>query len=208
MSTWKNLFSDDPSSSGKQERCRLPGNQGRYVKQNAKRKYTSKRRFHGNQFSNKSASKSRKNRTSIVTKADLEKTVSCRKIKEVRPNKIEQSITGYRLLDMTILEELINCLLCPECEHLEGLCIIEDCLKRKGIASFISINCSNCSFTIGKYSSKTVTNKNIGKSCINNTFEVNLRAVYAMRSCGVGHKGLEKSLRSNEYAATNDKEKL
>ena len=67
---------------------------------------------------------------------------------------------GYRLLDMNIYEEILSAVLCPECCN-EGLHVEEDDSKRKGLVNFILVKCTNCGFTLQKYTSKTV--QNMGK---------------------------------------------
>ena len=66
----------------------------------------------------------------------------------------------------------------------------EEGSKRKGCASCIVIKCIQCTYTIEKYTSQSI--KNIEKKQEMRNFEVNVRTVYAMRNCGVGHTGLEK----------------
>ena len=53
------------------------------------------------------------------------------------------------------------------------------------MASYLKINCSDCPFSYSKYTSKGVENNQ-------QAMEVNIRSVYAMRKCGVGHTGLQK----------------
>ena len=47
---------------------------------------------------------------------------------------------------------------------------IEDMLKRKGLASYLNLKCTNCPFIYSGY----------------------VRSVYGMRRIGVGHKGLQR----------------
>ena len=56
-----------------------------------------------------------------------------------------------------------------------------------------------------KYTSLSI--ENIEKKKGMRNFEVNVRSVYAMRNCGVGHRGRE-ILWLNEYAPTYDEKKF
>ena len=93
-------------------------------------------------------------------------------MKEVKED--ERTVDGYRLFEMVIFEDIIKSLGCPECKHTTSLYVKEEESKGKGCASCIIIKRLQCTYTMKKY------------------FEVNLRTVYAMRNCGVGHRGLEK----------------
>ena len=85
---------------------------------------------------------------------------------------------------MSILNNLLRLLCCPEClEH--SLVIEEDITKRKGLSSFLIVACSSCRFSWSSHTSKGVKDNQ-------RVMEVNLRSVYAMRRCGVGHNGLQK----------------
>ena len=61
--------------------------------------------------------------------------------------------------------------------------------KKKGLPSFLSVNCSNCGYSKESYTSQTLCNsKDKGMK----PMEVNSRAVYAARTVGQGYSGLEK----------------
>ena len=162
------------SSSKKNTRKRLPGDAGRCTKLSSKRKY-SKRHFAGNQYTKE------KTTTETVSEKIIEEIVA----------DVDETLTerpeGYRLFDMNIFQEMLSAVLCPECCN-EGLNVEENESKRKGLANFILVKCTNCSFTLQKYTSKTV--QNIGKPGMQ-SFDVNLRSVYTFRRCGVGHRGIQ-----------------
>ena len=164
------------SSSNKNTRKRLPGDAGRCTKLSSKKKYSKKRHFAGNQYTKE------KKKT---------KTVSEKKIEEIVVD-VDETLTerpeGYRLFDMDIFQEILSAVLCPECCN-EGLTVEEDDTKRKGLANFILVKCTNCGFTLQKYTSKTV--QNIGKPGMQ-SFDANLRSAYAFIRCGLGHRGIEK----------------
>ena len=168
------------------------GNADKCTKDSSKRKYNRKRKYYGNQYSNKKtvvsdttteASRSTKSRRkSVVTEDDKKKTASHRKLKNVVSTQ-SNALEGFRLIDMSILHNLLRLLCCPEClEH--SLVIEEGITKRKGLSSFLTVNCSSCPFSWSSHTCKGVKDNQ-------RIMEVNLRSVYAMR-CGVGHNGLQK----------------
>ena len=118
------------------------GNTDKCTKDSSKTKYSRIRKYHGNQHSNKKtaemvsditaeASRSTKSRRkSVVTEDDKKKTASHKKLKNVVTTQFN-SLEGFRLIDMSILNNLLRLLCCPEClEH--SLVIEEDITKRKG----------------------------------------------------------------------------
>ena len=169
------------------------GNSDKCTKDSSKRKYNRKRKYYGKQYSNKKtvvsdatteASRSTKSRrTSVVTEDDKKKTASHRKLKNVVSTQ-SNALEGFRLIDMSILHNLLGLLCCPECLEY-SLVIEEDITKRKGLSSFLTVNCSSCPFSWSSHTSKGVKDNQ-------RIMEVNLRSVYAMRRCGVGHNGLQK----------------
>ena len=86
--------------------------------------YRKSRRFHGNQHSNK-AKKKTTDRKSSVTEDARKSTISGKKIMDISAPKYTQNIDGYRLVDMSILDNIINKLLCPSCQGF-GLHTSED----------------------------------------------------------------------------------
>ena len=116
--------------------------------------------------------------------------VSANKVKKVKQQKKSSPIEGYRLVDMELIQYLITSLACPEC-HEKTLVVEEDKFKKKGLASFIIVSCSNCFYESSSFTSKGVQPLD-EETREMKPFEVNIRSVYAFRSCGVGHTGIEK----------------
>ena len=109
-------------------------------------------------------------------------TVSEKKVEIINvPSPSLRNITGNRIMDMDILSSIICLLLCPVCK-LGNMKLSEITSKKKGLASCLLFQCSRCSYFIEQYTSKS--NKQ--------SFEINTRAVYSMRSCGQGYAGLER----------------
>lgn len=180
------------------------GNARRCSKERSKRKYSKKRNRRGsNQYTKKKAEKTliddNDNQSGeiafsvvvddvvsddkIDSVPETRTTASSKKIKPVKEVEDDHFI-GFRLFDVSILKELIDQVLCPTCRN-KSLEIGENVDRRKGLASFFVVECSNCEFSYSNYTSKGVTGSQ-------QLMEVNMRSVYAMRRIGVGHKGLEK----------------
>ena len=160
-------------------RKRPSGDSGRCTKQSSKRNYSSKKR------------KGPPNRYTKLKDGAAKKKdspVSVKKIKRIRKRKT-CCLEGYRLIDVQILENMICSLACPSCFE-KDLFVVEDPIKRKGLASHISIRCT-CGYEKEDYTSKVIVdNKNSVRGM--KPCEVNTRIVYALRTCGLGHAGLEK----------------
>ena len=103
------------------------GDASRCVKQSAKRRYTRKRKYGGNQYTKVKESKN------ITTPVSVKKV---RDVKKRKPNRNE----GYRLFDIQIFEDIVTSLACPKllphCPKCleKDLCVEEDGLKNKGLA--------------------------------------------------------------------------
>ena len=91
-------------------------------------------------------------------------------------------ITGFRFVDISMLTEVFQMLLCPECKA--GNISIEEESMKMGFASTITVACEKekCNF-----SASFCTSSKVGHS-----YEVNRRALLAARNIGVGHQGLTK----------------
>ena len=116
--------------------------------------------------------------------------VSAKKVKKVKQQQKISPIEGYRLVDMESIRYLITSLACPECYE-KTLVVEEDKFKKKGLAPFIIVSCSNCFYESSSFTSKGVqplAEETKGMK----PFEVNIRSVYAFRSCDVGLNGIEK----------------
>ena len=70
---------------------------------------------------------------------------------------------------------------CPDCLSLT-LSLQEMPQKKKGLSSYLYIRCKKCEYERPFYTSQT---------CNDKAFDVNKRIIYAMRSCGQGHAGID-----------------
>ena len=97
-----------------------------------------------------------------------------------------ETVEGYRLFGMGIFSKLVGDLLCPDCCDSQ-LYVSTDISKRKGLASHVSMKCT-CGYTRSEYTSTIIQKQGKGVKA----FDVNMRIVYAMRSCGPGYNALER----------------
>ena len=139
---------------------KLPGDDGRCMKQAAKRNYKSKKRtFHGNKHTSKPKSKVVVNNNNTEQDTVLKRrTRSETKILNIPVKEEERTVNGYRLFDMVIFEDIIKSLGCPECKHTSSLYVKEEESKRKGCASCIVIKCIQCTYAMEKYTSQSIKN--------------------------------------------------
>ena len=152
---------------------------------------TRKREFHSNQFTKNA----KKNRVSDEDKTDGKPSTSsdnmsasARKIGK-RSSTVTKGcaegqsskLIGYRFIDMEILGELFQQIVCQECG---GSCLVleDKPTERKGSASLLRVRCEKCGWVYTFYTSKR----------IHHGFDVNRRLVYAMRSIGQGHASIER----------------
>ena len=92
-------------------------------------------------------------------------------------------------MDMQILRDMISDLCCPQCCKTGTLYVEENSNKKKGLSSHLAVRC-DCGYEKQTYTSKTIEKETPEKGL--KTFEVNMRAVYAMRTVGLDHTGLDK----------------
>lgn len=92
----------------------------------------------------------------------------------------EDDVNGYRLLDMSLLEKLVNTVSRPHCKVV-GLFLEEDSSLRNGLCSFLMAVCRDCGNHIGFYTSQKK----------GSFMEVNRRSVLAAREIGCGRADLE-----------------
>ena len=153
-----------------------------------------KRRFSGNRFV-KNAKKSCRNEThrncADSNDADAQSTssatvsASSQKINVAKsPNATKESphATGYRFIDIEILSEVFQQVVCKECGESSSLVLEDKKFERKGCASHLRLRCEECGWVFSFYSSKKVKK----------SFDVNKRLVYAMRSIGKGHASMKR----------------
>ena len=118
-------------------------------------------------------------------------------------SKDEQpKITGYRFIDVEILNELFQQMPCKLCGE-SSLSLEDDPRERKGCASHLRLRCDKCGRVYTFFTSKKVKH----------FFDVNRRLVYAMRSIGQGEASASRfcSLmnmppppKPSAYSACND----
>ena len=98
------------------------------------------------------------------------------------------SDSSFLLIDKSVLKDIINCVgICPSCQS-TNIIVNIDPTKKKGLSLPISLSCSMCKWSTIYYTSTKIENHSKVKSC----YEVNVRAVMAMREIGSGHTALEK----------------
>ena len=117
-------------------------------------------------------------------------------IDENIPAIAEDAISGFRLIDMSILASVFISVACPECLSTKALQLFDVNEKKKGLARLIIVQCKFCPYTMDFYTSKQVeqppTEDVQKKKGGGKYMEVNLRTVYGMRAIGAGHSMLEK----------------
>lgn len=151
-----------------------------------------KRKFHRNQFV-RGAKKNRVHEDETQTGGEPS-TPSCsndnvsasaRKIGKRNPTVAEGQSThliGYRFIDVEILGELFQQMVCKECGGFSCLVLEDKPAERKGSASHLRVRCEQCGWVYTFYTSKKVQHG----------FDVNKRFVYAMRSIGQGHASIKR----------------
>jgi hypothetical protein len=190
----------------KDKRTRDKGDVGRCKKQSSKKTYTKKRR-------NKNKGKKLPKKVVEVienqpaadatvqveiaddqpTISTPKKTVSSVNVEDIEINEdLHSEISGFRLIEMSILSDVISLLGCPRCVHTGTLKLNDIFLKKRGFARFLRIQCHNCSFIHEFYTSPDVITSNDPRQRGSHTMEINTRMVYGFRSIGVGFELLSK----------------
>lgn len=106
-------------------------------------------------------------------------SISSQKVQEIHISS-SKNITGYRFLDMEILCSIFKEVSCPKC-YQQKLLLSENIGHKKGLSSMLVLNCS-CGY-VREFCSSNLCGKG---------YDINRRIVYAMRSLGQGHTGIEK----------------
>ena len=91
----------------------------------------------------------------LLSSSDVDEKKSSKTVEYPEHSK-GSSITGFRLVDMAILNYTISSLRCAECGNFT-LTLIENSFKKKGCASYLRILCENCGWKKEVYSSKKKT---------------------------------------------------
>eukprot|EP00795_Rhopilema_esculentum_P002475 gene2475-18136_t len=99
----------------------------------------------------------------------------------------EEEKGGFVFFSVDVLRSLFSIVSCPGCKS-EGVKIKEIPRKKQGLVAAFQMQCSICLWKHEFLSSNYA--KEEGKKS-KNSFEVNVRAVMAMRNLGIGHDGLE-----------------
>ena len=98
------------------------------------------------------------------------------------------SDSSFLLIATSTLKGIINCVgICPSCQSTNIILNIDQTMK-KGLNLPITLLCTTCNWTTKYYTSGKVK----GNTKVNSCYEVNVRAVMAIRKIGRGHIGLEK----------------
>ena len=148
-----------------------------------------KRKFMGNQFmSDRDKPKKSKRSGASTSKSASEKSerrisASARKIGSgsLTTNRKQSNVSGYRFVDIDILGEVFEEMICKECFD-KNLVFSELAFKRRGCASFFRLFCKSCGWELKFYTSKTTKQ----------FFEVNRRFVYSMRTIGQGQASAKR----------------
>ena len=154
-----------------------------------------KRKFSGNQHTEspkvakKDAVETRAHGENKESLSSSRRSISSKKVNLEEPKQskssdkqsVNTSVSGYRLIDLEILSELLSSLRCNECNNF-SITLIENRFQRKGCASNLNIFCGECGWNNEFFTSKKQTK----------SFEVNRRLIYSMRALGKGHSGAKK----------------
>ena len=145
-----------------------------------------KRKFRGNQHCD--AANNRRVDDGSIQSEDTFLSASARKIQsesqDRSPPNAEnktKNVTGYRFMDIALLDELFKQMPCPE-RHKSALLLEDNPNERYGCASHLRIQCSQCGWVYTFYTSKKV----------NQFFDINRRFIYAMRAIGQGQSSARR----------------
>lgn len=153
-------------------------------------------------LTNKSADKIKRNSTlSRRLPMKSRRTVISKRC-SVKSKTLYQKMQGYKLIDSSILNDVlssnVSCLKC----RAKGMQLQEFCGNKKGLSEFLRLTCMNCGFSKNFQTSKRQ----------NRFYEVNIRSVLAAQP--VGRAGLEtfcgiinlpKPVGKNSYNRIQDK---
>ena len=151
---------------------------------------TNKHKFHGNRFTDSVKKARLGSETDSVgqsTSSELcqNNSASARKIGNKNTQKVSveaAAVTGYRFVDMEMLSNVFQRMVCKECGDSACLELEDNPHEQKGSASHLRVRCEACGWVYTLYTSKKVQH----------SFDVNKRFVYAMRSMGQGHASMKR----------------
>ena len=73
-------------------------------------------------------------------------TASSSKILDIGSESHPDILSGYRLMDVNILDGIFNCLACPECYEVEALRLNDTNAKKKGLSRLMYLKCNSCTY--------------------------------------------------------------
>ena len=83
-------------------------------------------------------------------------------------------LSGYRLMDVNILDGIFNCLACPECYKVETLHLNDTNAKKKGLVRLMYLKCNSYTYVKEFYTSKKlnvmILSKKVEESLWRSTF--------------------------------------
>ena len=154
------------------KRIRASGDGGRCTKQRSKQGYTRKRKYHGKrksinddtvvQVEDQGAHSSINSAPELVEDGaaavycEATTTASSSNILDIGSESHPDILSGYRLMDVNILDGIFNCLTCPECYEVETLHLNDTNAKKKGPARLMYLKCNSCTCVKEFYTSKNV----------------------------------------------------
>ena len=83
-------------------------------------------------------------------------TASSSKILDIGSESHPDILSGYRLMDVYILDGIFDCLTCPECYEVETLHLDDTNAKKKGPARLMYLICNSCPYVKEFYTSRNV----------------------------------------------------
>ena len=142
-----------------------------------------KRKFQGNQWLGGKKAKCNDSITDTDEGSTSHRSASARKLsyRAKATANASAKVNGYRILSLEILSNVLKQVACQNCGE-SCLYLEEDCKRRQGCSSFLSLVCSSCDWKHCFYTSKK-TKKG---------FEVNKRLVYGMRLIGQGRTSAQR----------------
>ena len=187
----------------KEHRIREKGDSGRCKKQRSEKMY-SKKRIRPNK-NKKPAPKVIADDVDIEQQNQIEhidieienvsapQTVSSSRMEDIEMNKNErESIRRFRLIEMSIFSKVLSSLACLNCYNTSSLKLIDVADKKKKLYSYLKVYCDDCAFVHKFCTSPVVTRNNYICRGKNTMLEINARAVYGIRSIGIGFSLLSK----------------
>lgn len=95
----------------------------------------------------------------------------------------ERNTNGNIVINLELLNKnLLSSVKCGKCDSFDSISLYEKPLLRKGLAVQLVLFCNKCGFEKDFYSSKLTEN---------NSYDINLRYVYGLRSIGKGKAAAE-----------------